>query len=144
MSTFKKTPPPPVTTNDNQTALTQLAQYTQQINRTLKIALPIFAFLLAVVFANFNLISPFTTFLVLALAFLMVGVWRSYVLATFILLILYCVVDNYLSFGQHFAQQAFIRQCAPMLLFTAIVWYTRRTADRTLRKRLGIDPDANL
>lgn len=71
-----------------------------QVDRIFKIVLPIVAFLLSVICANFNWQSTLGTFVILTVTFIAVGVKRLPLWHWLIVITIYCLVDNYLSYGQ--------------------------------------------
>ena len=91
-----------------------------KVDRILKIVLPLTAFLLSVICANLNWQSTLGTFVILTLAFLAVGIQRQNLWIWLLVLVVYCGLDNYLSFGQ-FNLIALRLQLGSMLLFTLII-----------------------
>lgn len=71
-----------------------------QVDLIFKIVLPIVAFLLSVICANFNWQSTLGTFVILTITFIAVGVKRLPLWHWLIVIIVYCLIDNYLSYGQ--------------------------------------------
>ena len=57
-------------------------------------------FLLSVICANFNWQSTLGTFVILTVTFIAVGVKRLPLWHWLIVITIYCLVDNYLSYGQ--------------------------------------------
>lgn len=103
-------------------------QQQAEIDRILKIALPIIAFLLCVICANFNWQSTLGTFTILTVAFLAVGVKRMNLYLWLTIIAVYCLIDIYFSYGK-IAPSALGRQMGTMLTFTAIVGYSRPYID---------------
>ena len=91
-----------------------------KVDRILKIVLPLTAFLLSVICANLNWQSTLGTFVILTIAFLAVGIQRQNLWIWLLVLVVYCGLDNYLSFGQ-FNFIALRLQLGSMLLFTLII-----------------------
>jgi len=104
-----------------------------KVDRILKIVLPLTAFLLSVICANLNWQSTLGTFVILTLAFLAVGIQRQNLWIWLLVLVVYCGLDNYLSFGQ-FNFIALRLQLGSMLLFTLIIGIGRPYIDRWLMK----------
>ncbi|MCU4357842.1 hypothetical protein MJ026_05885 [Acinetobacter ursingii] len=104
-----------------------------KVDRILKIVLPLTAFLLSVICANLNWQSTLGTFVILTLAFLAVGIQRQNLWIWLLVLVVYCGLDNYLSFGQ-FNLIALRLQLGSMLLFTLIIGIGRPYIDRWLMK----------
>lgn len=108
-------------------------QHQRQVDRVLKIVLPVTAFLLAVICANMNIGSTLGTLVMLIIAFWMVGIKRQNLWSWLLAVIVYCLIDNVLSFGS-FAFPAFSRQCGTMLTFVGILGIGRPYIDRWLMK----------
>lgn len=108
-------------------------QHQRQVDRVLKIVLPVTAFLLAVICANMNIGSTLGTLVMLIIAFWMVGIKRQNLWSWLLAVTVYCLIDNVLSFGS-FAFPAFIRQCGTMLTFVGILGIGRPYIDRWLMK----------
>lgn len=106
----------------------------QQVNRVLKIVLPIVAFLLAMICANFNALSTLGTIVMMTLAFWMVGIKRKVLWHWATIVIVYCLVDNLYSYNSSFNLNAFARQCGTMILFLWIIGVGRPYIDRWLLK----------
>lgn len=104
-----------------------------KVDRILKIVLPLTAFLLSVICANLNWQSTLGTFVILTLAFLAVGIQRQNLWIWLLVLVVYCGLDNYLSFGQ-FNLIALRFQLGSMLLFTLIIGIGRPYIDRWFMK----------
>ena len=108
-------------------------QHRLKMDRVFKIVLPIIAFLVATICANINIGSTLGTLVMLVLALWMVAIQRqplgSWLLAT----LLYCLIDNYLSYGQ-FYLPGFSRQFGTMFTFISIFGIGRPYIDRWLMK----------
>ena len=100
-----------------------------QVDRILKIVLPITAFLLSVICANLNWQSTLGTFVILWIAFYAVGIRRLTVWHWLVVLTVYAVLDNYLSFAQ-FNLNALSLQLGCMLVFTFMIGIGRPYIDR--------------
>jgi len=111
-------------------------QHQRQVDRVLKIVLPVTAFLLAVICANMNIGSTLGTLVMLIIAFWMVGIKRQNLWSWLLAVTVYCLIDNVLSFGS-FAFPAFSRQCGTMLTFVGILGIGRPYIDRWLMKKLN-------
>ena len=103
-------------------------QQQAEIDRILKIVLPILAFLLCVICANYNWQSTLGTLIVLVVAFLAVGVKRMNLYVWLAIIAIYCLVDIYLSYGT-IQPSALGRQMGTMLTFTGIVGLSRPYID---------------
>lgn len=103
-------------------------QQQAEIDRILKIALPIMAFLLCVICANYNWQSTLGTLIVLTVAFLAVGIKRMKLYLWLGIIAVYCLIDIYFSYGS-LPPSALGRQMGTMLTFTAIVGYSRPYID---------------
>ncbi len=103
-------------------------QQQAEIDRILKIALPIMAFLLCVICANYNWQSTLGTLIVLTVAFLAVGIKRMNLYLWLGIIAVYCLIDIYFSYGS-LPPSALGRQMGTMLTFTAIVGYSRPYID---------------
>ncbi|MEG0481549.1 MAG: hypothetical protein RR575_00465 [Acinetobacter sp.] len=103
-------------------------QQQAEIDRILKIALPIMAFLLCVICANYNWQSTLGTLIVLTVAFFAVGIKRMNLYLWLAIIAVYCLIDIYFSYGS-IPPSALGRQMGTMLTFTAIVGYSRPYID---------------
>ncbi len=103
-------------------------QQQAEIDRILKIALPIMAFLLCVICANYNWQSTLGTLIVLTVAFIAVGIKRMNLYLWLGIIAVYCLIDIYFSYGS-IPPSALGRQMGTMLTFTAIVGYSRPYID---------------
>ena len=103
-------------------------QQQAEIDRILKIALPIMAFLLCVICANYNWQSTLGTLIVLTVAFIAVGIKRMNLYLWLGIIAVYCLIDIYFSYGS-IPPSALGRQMGTMLTFTAIVVYSRPYID---------------
>ena len=95
-------------------------QHQRQVDRVLKIVLPIVAFLIAVICANMNIWSPIFTFALLWISFYAVGIKRLPLWHWLIATLVYCLLDNILSYGS-FNQTGFTRQFGTLLFSWGIV-----------------------
>ena len=104
-----------------------------KVDRVLKIVLPIVAFLLSTICANLNWQSTLATFIILTIAFWAVGIKRMSLWIWIAIIGIYCVMDNYLSYGQ--IQLEYLRlQLGCMLFFVGLVGIGRPYMDRWLIK----------
>ncbi len=108
-------------------------QHQQQVDRVMKIVLPITAFLLAVICANMNTWSLIGTFVVLLVAFFAVGIKRLTLWHWIVVILVYCLADNLLSYG-YFNTSGFSRQFGTLFIFVGIVSIGRPYMDRWLMK----------
>lgn len=105
-----------------------------QVDRVLKIVIPITAFLLTVICANMNIWSTIFTFIVLWVAFYAVSIKRWPLWHWVIAIAVYCIIDNVLSHGE-FQQRQFGLQFGAMFIFLGIFGVGRRYFDRWLMKK---------
>ncbi len=104
-----------------------------QVDLIFKIVLPIVAFLLSVICANFNWQSTLGTFVILTITFIAVGVKRLPLWHWLIVIIVYCLIDNYLSYGQ--LDLSHLRlQLGTMFVFVGMVGIGRPYVDRWFMK----------
>ena len=104
-----------------------------QVDLIFKIVLPIVAFLLSVICANLNWQSTLGTFVILTIAFIVVGIKRLPLWHWLIVISLYCLADNYLSYGQ--LDLTHLRlQLGTMLVFVGMVGIGRPYVDRWFMK----------
>lgn len=113
--------------------LTLQRQTQQRVDRILKIVLPIMAFLIAVICANFNWQSTVGTFFVLVIAFYAVGIRRLNLSLWLVLVAVYCLIDIYFSYGS-LPVSAVGRQMGTMLTFTGIIGLARPYIDSWLMR----------
>lgn len=104
-------------------------QHQLQVDRALKIVLPIVAFLLTMICANLNVWSTIFSFVVLWVSFYAVGIKRYILWHWVFILVAYCFLDNILSYGE-FHRAGFNRQFITMVVFLGIVGIGRRYFDR--------------
>lgn len=109
-------------------------QHQAQVDRVLKIVLPITAFLLAMICANLNIPSTLATLVMMTVAFWMVGIKRQALWAWATVLAIYCLLDNLYSFKGSFQANAFLRQFGTMTTFLWIIGISRPYIDRWLMK----------
>ena len=114
--------------------LEQQKLHQQRVDGVLKIVLPIVAFLLAMICANFNILSTLGTIIIMTLAFWMVGIKRKVLWHWASIVIVYCVADNLYSYSNGFNLDAFGRQCGTVLVFLWIIGIGRPYIDRWLMK----------
>ena len=103
-------------------------QQQTEIDRILKVVLPILAFLLCVICANYNWQSTLGTLLVLVVAFWAVGIKRMNLYLWLAIIAIYCLIDIYFSYGT-IQPTALGRQMGTMLTFTGIVGLSRPYID---------------
>ncbi|WP_288387320.1 hypothetical protein [uncultured Acinetobacter sp.] len=102
-----------------------------KVDRILKIVLPIVGFLLSTICANLNWQSTLGTFIMLTLAMWAVSIWRLSLWMWMLIAALYCLVDNYFSYGT--LQLSFLRlQLGCMLFFIGLAGIGRPYMDRWL------------
>ena len=113
--------------------LAQQRQHQLLVDRVLKVVLPIIAFLLSVICANYNWQSTLGTFLILIIAFYAVGIYRLTLWHWLIVIVLYTLIDNYFSFNG-INQTRLVFQLISMVVFVGIVGIGRPYIDRWLMK----------
>ncbi|MCH7332869.1 hypothetical protein [Acinetobacter modestus] len=113
--------------------LAQQRQHQLLVDRVLKVVLPIIAFLLSVICANYNWQSTLGTFVILIIAFYAVGIYRLTLLNWLIVIVLYTLIDNYFSFNG-INQTRLVFQLISMVVFVGIVGIGRPYIDRWLMK----------
>lgn len=114
--------------------LEQQKQHQRQVDRVLKVVLPVTAFLLTVICANMNVWSTIFTFVVLWIAFYATTIRHLSFQYWGVVLFVYCIVDNFLSYGS-LSMNSFARQFGTMLTFTGIFAIGRPYFDRWLMKK---------
>lgn len=125
----------PESQDELQQALKQQQKHSETLDRILWIFLPILALLLSTIFANWNVLSTIGTTFVLTSAFIAVGIKKKSLATTLAITLLYCLVDNYLSYGFQFNIPGLKRQLLSMVLFIAIVGLVRPMAERAMMKK---------
>lgn len=116
-------------------ALAQQEQQQKNLDRILYIVLPIIAFLISMVCANLNWQSTLATFIVLTLALIAVGIKRMAFLPCMLLVLIYCLIDNLLSYAD-FKAFPFKMQAGTMLSFVAIIYFARPRLNLLMQKRM--------
>lgn len=105
-----------------------------KVDRVLKIVLPIVGFLLAVMCANFNRLSLIFTIVISIFALCMVGIKRQALWIWTTVVALYCVLDNFYSFGS-FDSKRYLYQFGSITTFIWIMGIGRPYIDRWLMKK---------
>lgn len=108
-------------------------QHQLQVDRIFKIVLPVMAFLLSVICANMNWQSTLGTFLILTITFFAVGIKRLPLWHWLIVIVVYCLIDNYLSYGT-FDLTHLRLQLGTMFIFVGMVGVGRPYIDRWFMK----------
>lgn len=116
-------------------ALAAQQKHSQQLERILWYVLPILAISLSVVFANWNIWSTIGTAFVLCVSFVMVGIKKKSLTITLAVVLLYCLVDNYLSYGMQFNVGGLKRQILSMVLFISLIGLSRPMFERAMMNR---------
>lgn len=112
-------------------ALSQQALAQKRVDRILKIVLPIMSLLITTICANMTWQSTLGTLIMLTVAFYAVGIKRWSLWLWLILTALYCVIDNYLTFGT--LQLKNLRlQMLGMLPFLIIIYMARPYLDKLM------------
>ena len=109
-------------------------QHQLQVDRALKIVIPIVAFLLTVICSNLNIWSTLFTFVVLWVALYAVGIKRLPLWHWVTVILVYCLIDNILSYGS-FHSSGFSRQFGSMFIFLGLMGVGRPYFDRWLMKK---------
>lgn len=113
--------------------LGQQRQHQLLVDRVLKVVLPVIAFLLSVICANYNWQSTLGTFVILIIAFYAVGIYRLTLWHWLTVIVLYTLIDNYFSFNG-INQTRLVFQLISMVVFVGIVGIGRPYIDRWLMK----------
>ena len=114
--------------------LDQQKIHQRKVDRVLYIVLPIIAFLLCVMCANYNWQSTLGTFLMLLIAFIAVGIRRLNLRLWLVIVAVYSLVDIFLTYSGQLPIQAVGRQMGTMLSFVGILGIGRPYIDRWLMK----------
>lgn len=114
--------------------LDQQKIHQRKVDRVLYIVLPIVAFLLCVMCANYNWQSTLGTFIMLLIAFIAVGIKRLNLKLWLVIVAVYSLVDIYFTYSGQLPIQAVGRQMGTMLTFVGILGIGRPYFDRWLMK----------
>ena len=104
-----------------------------QVDRIFKIVFPIVSFLLFFLMTPLPARSTLGTFVILTVTFIAVGVKRLPLWHWLIVITIYCLVDNYLSYGQLDVTHLRL-QLGTMLVFVGMVGIGRPYVDRWFMK----------
>ena len=104
-----------------------------RVDRVLKIVLPIVGFLLSVMCANLNRLSLIFTIVISITALWMVGIKRQALWIWTTVVALYCVLDNFYSFGS-FDLKRYLYQFGSITTFIWIMGIGRPYIDHWLMK----------
>ena len=104
-----------------------------KVDRVLKIVLPIVGFLLSVMCANLNRLSLIFTIVVSILALWKVGIKRQALWIWTTVVALYCLLDNFYSFGS-FDLKRYVFQFGSITTFLWIMGIGRPYIDSWLMK----------
>src|SRR5690606_36637838 len=104
-----------------------------RVDRVLKIVLPIVGFLLSVMCANLNRLSLIFTIVISITALWMVGIKRQALWIWTTVVVLYCLLDNFYSFGS-FDLKRYLYQFGSITTFIWIMGIGRPYIDRWLMK----------
>ena len=104
-----------------------------RVDRVLKIVLPIVGFLLSVMCANLNRLSLIFTIVISITALWMVGIKRQALWIWTTVVALYCLLDNFYSFGS-FDLKRYFYQFGSITTFIWIMGIGRPYIDRWLMK----------
>lgn len=114
--------------------LAQQKAHQQRVDRVLYLVLPIVAFLLSVICANYNWQSTLGTLFMLIIAFYAVGIRRWSLWIWLSIVAAYSLVDTYFSYQGQLPASAVGRHLGTMLAFTGILGISRPYIDRWLMK----------
>lgn len=123
---------------EQQHMLDQLAEQKlrqQQVDRILKMVIPVVSFLITVICANLNWQSTLGTFIVFWLGLYAVGVKRCNLYYSLAAVAVYCLIDIYFSFHGNIPIQAVGRQMGTLLTFMLILGLSRPYIDRWMVKK---------
>ena len=109
--------------------LAEQKQHQLRVDRALKIVIPVTAFLLCVICANMNVWSTVFSFVMMWVAFYAVSIKQLPLWHWVIVIAIYCLIDNILSYGT-FDQSGFSRQFGAMFIFLGVFGVGRRYFDR--------------
>ena len=104
-----------------------------RVDRVIKIVLPIVGFLLSVMCANLNRLSLIFTIVISITALWMVGIKRQALWIWTTVVALYCLLDNFYSFGS-FDLKRYLYQFGSITTFIWIMGIGRPYIDRWLMK----------
>ena len=108
-------------------------QHQLKVDRVLKIVLPIVGFLLSVMCANLNRLSLIFTIVISIVALWKVGIKRQALWIWTTVVALYCLLDNFYSFGA-FDLKRYVYQFGSITTFVWIMGIGRPYIDRWLMK----------
>ncbi|MCF9034737.1 hypothetical protein [Acinetobacter nectaris] len=123
---------------DQQELLNALDQHQvakKKLDRILMIVLPIIAFLISMICANWTWFSTLGTIIVLTLAFIAVGIQRWSITLWLTIIVVYCCIDNYFSYGTLVLSKLKM-QALTMLVFTIIFHVARPYLDQIMQHSL--------
>ncbi|ESK38427.1 hypothetical protein P256_01966 [Acinetobacter nectaris CIP 110549] len=123
---------------DQQELLNALDQHQvakKKLDRILMIVLPIIAFLISMICANWTWFSTLGTIIVLTLAFIAVGIQRWSITLWLAIIVVYCCIDNYFSYGTLVLSKLKM-QALTMLIFTIIFHVARPYLDQVMQHSL--------
>ena len=121
----------PSSDEELQHVLERQQQYARQVDRILWVVLPILAFVLTMIIANWNIASTLGTFIMLMVTFVAVGIKRKPLAWVVIAAVVYCLIDNYLSYGQQLNLVGLRRQLLCSILFIMVIGLFRPLAERS-------------
>ncbi|XID74854.1 hypothetical protein ACF3NA_10160 [Alkanindiges sp. WGS2144] len=120
-----------------QQALLQSRAQQKRLNKITVITAVIMALLLSMITANQNLYSIVATFVVASGCFIAGSVYGRSLMLLIPLIMIYCVLDNYLSHDLIFHHKRFLLQFATLMIFTAIFHLSRPYLLNLLRSLLS-------
>lgn len=112
-------------------ALNERHQLVSYVDRTLKWILPLAAFLLSVMTANFNWQSTLGTFIIALVSFYAVGIWRQNILIWVAVCSIYVLIDNYFSYSTLNIDKLPLH-LGSLLIFLAMIHVGRPQLDKWL------------
>lgn len=124
--------------SDQQELLKALDQHKlakKKLDRILMIVLPIVAFLISMICANWTWFSTLGTIIVLTFALIAVGIKRWSISLWLTIIVVYCCIDNYLSYGTLVLNKLEM-QAFTMLIFTIIFHVARPYLDQVMQQSL--------
>lgn len=97
----------------------------KRLNQITLIMAVVMAVFISLIAANQNLYSMASTFIAALVFLLAASVYQRSLVILIPLILLYCVVDNFLSHHMQFHHARFVLQFAALLIFTAIFYLSR-------------------
>ncbi|MFB2539558.1 MULTISPECIES: hypothetical protein [unclassified Acinetobacter] len=111
----------------------------KKLDKMLWFALPIFGLLLSFLFANLTWFSTLFTPIIFIGALVAVGIKKYSLTLTIIFCVMYCFIDNYISYNYQFSVTGLKRQALTMVLFISAVGLARPMIERALFKKHSLN-----